>query len=57
MPPLLPAVPGVCDHCGGTELIKRADDSKDIIQHRLKVYDEETKPLIEYYQEKGIFIR
>ena len=48
-----PAVEGVCDHCGG-ELYQRSDDSLETAQNRLKVYDEQTAPLIDYYTRKGI---
>ena len=44
-----PKVSGQCDACGG-KLIQRSDDSEVTVRHRLKVYDEQTHPLIEYYQ-------
>jgi len=50
---LPPAVEGVCDKCGG-EIYQRADDNPESIKERLKVYEEKTKPLINYYQEKGL---
>ncbi|MGV6857487.1 MAG: adenylate kinase [bacterium] len=45
-----PKVEGVCDVCGG-ELIHRADDNEETISKRLKVYEEQTAPLIEYYRD------
>ncbi len=48
-----PKVDGVCDKCGAT-LIHRKDDTADVIKDRLKTYHEQTKPLIDYYNEKGI---
>ncbi|NIM19192.1 MAG: adenylate kinase [Candidatus Latescibacteria bacterium] len=36
---------------------KRADDTKETIQNRIKVYHEMTTPLIEYYEKKGVLIR
>jgi adenylate kinase len=45
----------VCGKCGGT-LIIRKDDQEDVIRHRLKVYDSQTHPLVEYYREKGKII-
>lgn len=39
---------GVCDKCGG-ELIQRKDDTVEVISNRLKVYHDQTSPLIEYY--------
>jgi adenylate kinase len=42
---------GFCDACG-TGLVQRQDDEPDVVQERLKVYDEETKPMVEYYRKK-----
>lgn len=42
-----------CEKCGG-ELIQRRDDSEETVQSRLKVYAEQTAPLIRYYERKGI---
>ena len=44
---------GLCDHCGGS-LYQRDDDKEDVIANRLKVYDNQTAPLIEYYSKKGV---
>jgi adenylate kinase len=49
---LPPKKEGVCDYCGG-ELYQRDDDKTDVILNRLKVYDEQTQPLIQYYNERG----
>ncbi len=46
-------VEGICDQCGGN-LIIRDDDKAETVKKRLNVYHEQTKPLIEYYSEKGI---
>ena len=43
---------GFCDKCSGT-LYQREDDQPEAIKERLKVYREKTKPLINYYKEKG----
>lgn len=43
----------ICDKCGG-ELIQRKDDALDVVQERITIYDEQTKPLIKYYQEKNL---
>lgn len=40
---------GICDKCGG-ELMQRADDTYDTAYSRLKVYDEQTAPLLDYYR-------
>ena len=42
-----------CKNCGA-ELIQRKDDSEETIRNRLKVYTEQTAPLIDYYRGKGI---
>ena len=46
-----PAKEGVCDKCGG-ELYQRPDDTLEKAQYRLKVYNEQTAPLIPYYTKK-----
>jgi len=46
---------GVCDICGG-ELYQRPDDSEEVVQQRLTVYQEETQPLIEYYEKQNALI-
>lgn len=45
---------GVCDDCGG-ELYQRADDSAETMKSRLAVYEDSTRPLIEYYKKAGIY--
>jgi adenylate kinase len=40
---------GVCDRCG-TALVQRADDSEATVRHRLKVYTDQTAPLLDYYR-------
>ena len=44
----------ICDHCN-TELIIRDDDQPKAIKQRLKIYHNQTEPLIEYYKNKKIF--
>ncbi len=48
-----PKQEGICDKCG-SELILRDDDKPETVQKRLAVYHEQTQPLIEYYDNKGI---
>lgn len=48
--------PGVCDHCGATEFEHRADDNPEALAKRLISFDEMTKPLREYYKQKGILV-
>ena len=49
---LPPKEEGKCDRCGG-ELYIRDDDKIDSIKNRLRVYKEQTEPLIAYYRDKG----
>lgn len=44
-----PRQEGVCDRCGGA-LMQRDDDNEQTISRRLRVYEDQTQPLIEYYQ-------
>lgn len=48
-----PGKDGVCDVCGHTEFKRRDDDTPETVKHRLKVYHDETAPLIHYYEEQG----
>jgi adenylate kinase len=48
-----PKQDGVCDLCGG-ELFQRDDDKPETIRHRLKVYNDQTAPLVGYYRDKGV---
>jgi adenylate kinase len=47
-----PKQAGVCDRCGG-ELFQRDDDLEETIANRLKVYDAQTAPLVDYYRRQG----
>ena len=49
-------IEGICDDCGGV-VIQRDDDKEETVIERLDVYDERTKPLINYYAEKGLLIQ
>jgi adenylate kinase len=44
---------GLCDRCG-SELYQRDDDREETIAHRLKVYDDQTAPLLNYYRGQGL---
>jgi adenylate kinase len=48
----LPKREGKCDVCGG-DLILREDDKEETIRKRLRVYEEETEPLLAFYEGKG----
>lgn len=51
-----PKQPDKCDVCGGP-LVTRKDDRPEVIETRLKAYESETAPLIQYYQERGVLKR
>ena len=48
-----PKQEGICDKCG-KELILRDDDKEETVKNRLNVYHEQTQPLIDFYQNKGV---
>lgn len=48
-----PKKEGVCDRCG-SELYQRDDDNEATVRSRLATYNQATKPLIDYYQAKGL---
>ena len=50
-----PKKDGVCDVCGGN-LYQRQDDTVETVQKRIEVYLDQTKPLIDYYNDKNILI-
>jgi len=50
-----PAREGVCDACGG-ELYQRDDDKPETVRARLKVYHQQTAPLIDYYRQAGLLV-
>ena len=47
---------GICDQ-DGSRLVQRDDDKPEVIQNRLRVYHEKTKPLVDYYDEQGLMRR
>ncbi|MCI6909379.1 MAG: nucleoside monophosphate kinase, partial [Clostridiales bacterium] len=48
-----PKKEGICDLCGAALTI-RADDREEVVRDRLRVYHEQTEPLIAYYTERGL---
>lgn len=48
-----PKKEGICDKCGG-ELFQRPDDKSETVRNRLKVYEDQTRPLAAYYEKKGV---
>jgi adenylate kinase len=51
-----PKITGVCDQCGSTNLIQRADDKEDVIKNRLQVFQDTISPVLKYYQDLGRLI-
>lgn len=47
-----PSNEGVCDKCG-SEVIVRDDDKPEAVMHRMKVYEEQTAPVLNYYKSRG----
>ncbi len=47
---------GVCDQ-DGSKLVQRDDDKPETVKHRLNVYHEQTRPLIEHYEDQGLLKR
>ena len=48
-----PKVEGKCDQCGSTEFTRRSDDTAEAVAARLKVYYDQTAPLLPYYESRG----
>jgi len=51
-----PQEEGVCDECGG-DLYQRADDTEETARNRIRVYDDETQPVVEHYEQEGSLVR
>ncbi len=50
-----PQVAGICD-MDGSELYQREDDQRSTVENRIKVYTQQTAPLIEYYQSRNLLV-
>jgi adenylate kinase len=48
------ARPGICDVCGSTEFVRRADDNRETVAARLAAYHRQTAPLIPHYAKTGV---
>ena len=48
-----PKKDGVCDKCGSTEFVRRADDKAETVKTRLAAYHAQTAPILPYYRAKG----
>ena len=51
-----PKLEGVCDKCGGV-LTQRPDDNEEKVKVRLNVYESDTKPILDFYKDKGLYHR
>ncbi len=49
-----PKVAGVCDACGGTEFVRRADDNEETVRARMEAYNSQTAPILPYYRDKDV---
>jgi len=47
------AVAGVCDKCGSTEFVRRADDKRETVAARLEAYHQQTAPILPHYAQAG----
>ena len=50
-----PTTPGVCDRCGGP-LYQRPDDTLETAKRRLEIYEQDTRPVLDYYRDAGILV-
>ncbi len=50
-----PKKEGVCDRCGGP-LIQREDDREEVVRERIRVYREQTEPILEFYRKRGVLL-
>ncbi len=46
---------GICDHCGGA-LSQREDDRPETVKTRMQHYEQSTRPLIDFYQQRGLLV-
>lgn len=51
-----PQQPGICD-IDGSPLYQRSDDTEEVQRRRIEVYFQQTAPLLDYYQEKGLLTK
>lgn len=54
-PAMMPKVSGICDKCGAA-LVQRIDDNLESLRKRYDLYNHETKPLLNYYQDLGVIL-
>ncbi len=46
---------GICDRCGAA-LVQRDDDREEVVRERIRVYREQTEPIVEFYRRKGVLV-
>jgi len=51
-----PKVSGVCDKCAGS-LIQRPDDDAEKVKTRLQIYENDTRPILDFYRDLGLYHR
>ena len=49
-----PKVEGVCDVCGGTQFVRRADDNEETVRARMDAYRAQTAPILPYYRAQSV---
>lgn len=47
---------GICDECNGKTVL-REDDAPEVVRERIKVYNERSKPMLDFYKEKNLLVR
>ena len=52
-----PSCAGICDNCGSSNFNRRDDDNVETVMERLKIYHDQTAPIIPYYQESGKLVQ
>lgn len=52
----IPKVPGTCDICG-SPLVHRRDDAEEVVENRVRVYKQQTRPLVDYYEQTGRLLK
>lgn len=52
-----PKIEGICDVCGASRFVRRADDNAETVRARLKEYHAQTEPIIAYYDKGGLVRR
>jgi adenylate kinase len=50
---LKPKVENICDKCGGP-LYQRSDDNPEVIKKRIQVYEEQTRPILQFFKERTV---